>query len=145
MDNIFDAYDDPLPMCGDEPLDLKTYCEAYDDEILHRVTDAGLVCNDDTCMMQVWKEVHEVEMAVWVRSLAWVCMSLEVFEWSMRDFDFDADDLILGCCAHPPLWRWDIHRNPLNGGVRLVSGHATWNGHLNHPSSLGEQFRKYKN
>ncbi|KAJ7139879.1 hypothetical protein C8R44DRAFT_316628 [Mycena epipterygia] len=150
-DDIFDG-NGLLPMRGGKPFDLKTYCDTFGfstekiQKIQQNVIDLGFECSDDTCIMQLWEAMYEEEMAGCVRSLAWACMTLEVFEWSMRDPGFDAGDLIRGCCAPPPLWRWDIHRNPLNGGVRLVSGHATWNGHPNHlPSSLGEQFRKYKN
>ncbi|KAJ6627175.1 hypothetical protein B0H10DRAFT_424018 [Mycena sp. CBHHK59/15] len=51
---------------------------------------------------------------------------------------------LAGYSANPPLWRWEIHRDAV-GAVRLVSGHLTWNGHINHPPTfLGDQFEKHK-
>ncbi|KAJ7835305.1 hypothetical protein B0H13DRAFT_2108469 [Mycena leptocephala] len=137
-----------LPIQDNYALDFQTYCEReFDDrasieEFRQTFIDLGLECRDDNCAMQLWKATNEKAMAVQVRDLASACMTLEVFEWSMRARDFDSFELSLGLCAHPPLWCWDIHRNS-DGGVESVSGRLTWNGLANHPSScLDEQFKK---
>lgn len=145
---------DGPPMFDDHALDFRTWCkeqlddswwsEAHED-FREYFVDYGLDCHDDACAMKLWEADHATTMHPWVRGLANACMTLEVFEWSMRDSWFDAGQLSMGLRPHPPLWRWDIYRNS-SGGVRAVSGHLTWNGHPNHPSSsLGEQFKKYKN
>ncbi|KAJ6574857.1 hypothetical protein B0H19DRAFT_1126065 [Mycena capillaripes] len=140
-----------LPMDGDNPLDFLTYCEREFDvmesteDFQQSFIELGLECRDDTCAMQLWKATREKAMATWVRRLATACMTLEVFEWSMRAHDFASWKLSLGLCAHPPLWRWDIHRSS-HGGVESLCGSLTWNGLSNHPlSCLNEQFKKREN
>ncbi|KAJ6627177.1 hypothetical protein B0H10DRAFT_423956 [Mycena sp. CBHHK59/15] len=142
--------DDVLPMRDGRPVDFKGYCEMARfspeevEEFRQDVIDWGFECRDDTCVMPLWEARRQLEMEWWVRLLAEACPTLEVFEWSIREDQFEPYELSMGECAHPPLWIWKIYKDAA-GGVRLVSGNLTWNGRLNHPSScLGEQFKKCK-
>ncbi|KAJ7124774.1 hypothetical protein C8R43DRAFT_1030738 [Mycena crocata] len=142
-------YDDRPPMCGGKALCFKDLCDEDPDDdftsdFRQAVIDWGFDCHDDTCGMELWKAPHEGSMARLVWQLAAVCNTLEMFEWSMQDCEFDTAELRAGLCSHPPLWRWSIHRNA-NASVRLVSGHLTWNGHPNHPTAyIDTHFKTYK-
>ncbi|KAJ7706439.1 hypothetical protein B0H17DRAFT_1037215 [Mycena rosella] len=134
----FPAWDDPPPMRDGKALDCKTYfeeCESdygldWVEEIRQDAEDQGYDYRDDACAMELWVEQTSYSEAL-VRCFARACRTLELFEWSMPDFN--ADGLIRGLCTYPPLGRWKIYRDP-DGSVRTISGQVTWNGHPNHPS-----------
>ncbi|KAJ7492866.1 hypothetical protein FB451DRAFT_1219876 [Mycena latifolia] len=136
------------PMRDDESLDCASYFEEWAlwfgsqeaDDLRQTAIDHGRECHDNACAMTLWKEEREEGMASWVRRLAMACRKLEVFELSMRGSDFEWTEFTTGSCTHPPLWRWDICRDP--DGAILVSGRLTWNGYPNHPSHcLSKRFK----
>ncbi|KAF7306705.1 hypothetical protein MIND_00462200 [Mycena indigotica] len=79
--------------------------------------------------MDTWYAATVQSAARYVRALAAQVTGLAVFEWSLRPDSFTRSSW---GPLQPPLWRWDIIRDP-DGSIRLLNEHLTWDGQINHP------------